>query len=60
MDGIKINVKEYKVTRGGFSLKGIDFNVKKGEIMGILGKTGSGKTILLEGVSGMFSGIVAA
>ena len=37
------------------ALKGISFEVKKGEIMGIDGKNGSGKSTLLRAIAGIFS-----
>lgn len=36
-----------------FSLSKIDFDVKKGEILGILGKTGSGKSTIINLLSGL-------
>ena len=35
------------------ALKGISFEVKKGEIMGIVGKNGSGKSTLLRAIAGI-------
>ena len=37
------------------ALKGISFDVKKGEILGIVGKNGSGKSTLLRAIGGIFS-----
>lgn len=37
------------------ALRGISFEVKKGEIMGIVGKNGRGKSTLLRAIAGIFS-----
>ena len=37
------------------ALRGISFEVKKGEIMGIVGKNGSGKSTVLRAIAGIFS-----
>lgn len=55
-----ISVENFSVKRGTFSLKQISFDVKQGEIFAILGKTGSGKTVLLESILGMYKGCSGA
>lgn len=49
-----VAVKQYRIKRGDFSLKSIDLAVDEGEIFAVLGKTGSGKTMLLESIAGFY------
>lgn len=37
------------------AVRGISFNVEKGEILGVIGKNGSGKSTLLRSIAGVFS-----
>lgn len=37
------------------ALKGIDFSLEKGKILGVIGKNGSGKSTLLRAIGGIFS-----
>ena len=37
------------------AVKGISFDVKKGEIVGLVGKNGSGKSTTLRAIAGIFS-----
>ena len=36
------------------AIKGVSFNVEKGEILGIIGKNGSGKSTMLRAIAGIF------
>jgi putative ABC transport system ATP-binding protein len=47
-------VKQFKNAAGVFTvLKGIDFNLKKGEFVAVVGKSGSGKSTLLNMITGI-------
>ncbi len=37
------------------AVRGVSFNIKKGEIVGLIGKNGSGKSTLLRSIAGIFS-----
>ena len=52
----EITIDHFTVKRGNFLLKPVSLTIKKGEIFAILGYTGSGKTVLLEAICGMFPG----
>ncbi len=54
----KIQIEKFSVARGNFRLKNIDLEIKSGEIFAILGRTGAGKTVLLETIIGMYAGEV--
>ena len=46
---IKINIKNFRYTsRSPFELKNINIEIKKGEKIGIMGTTGSGKSTIIE------------
>ena len=49
-----LDVRNLSLRRGSFELKDIDFSVADGEIFSILGRTGAGKTVLLESIAGTY------
>lgn len=50
-----IAVRDLVVRAGTFSMRGISFEVPRGEYAVVMGRTGSGKTTLLEAVCGLRS-----
>lgn len=50
-----IKIKNYSLKLGNFTLNNINLEIKEGEIFAILGKTGSGKTVLLESIAGFYN-----
>lgn len=48
-----IELREVTVTSGGFSLKDVSFAVQQGEHVALMGRTGQGKTTLLEAICGL-------
>lgn len=52
----EIEIRDFSVKRGGFYLKPMSLKIQDGEIFAVLGYTGSGKTVLLEALGGMFAG----
>lgn len=53
MDNI-LNIENMKKEVGNFKLGPIDLKIKRGEIFTILGKTGAGKSLLMELISGFY------
>jgi len=49
-----IDLEQFSVSVGSFSLKNINLQIYENEIFAILGKTGSGKTVLLESIAGFY------
>lgn len=52
-----IEINNYSTQLGTFLLKNINLHIYRNEIFAILGKTGSGKTALLESIAGFYKGI---
>ena len=51
-----LEIRDFSVQRGSFTLGPLSCTIRKNEIFAILGYTGSGKTILLESLCGLFPG----
>ena len=58
------DIKKFSIRKTLFSrekttlytaIRGVSFDIKKGEIVGICGKNGSGKSTLLRAIAGIFS-----
>ncbi|MGM0770958.1 MAG: ATP-binding cassette domain-containing protein [Halobacteriota archaeon] len=49
-----IEIKDLSIKLDDFKLENIDLSIKEGEYFCILGPTGSGKTILLETIAGIY------
>lgn len=52
--GGSIRVRNLLATRGSFSLRVPSLDVQPGQVFAIVGRTGSGKTVLLESIAGAF------
>ncbi|MEG0662350.1 MAG: ATP-binding cassette domain-containing protein [Anaerovoracaceae bacterium] len=50
-----VSLKNYTLEVGKFQLKNISLEVFEDEIVAIIGKTGSGKTLLLESIAGVYT-----
>jgi len=50
-----ITIENYNLKLGNFTLNNINLEIKEGEIFAILGRTGSGKTVLLESIAGFYN-----
>lgn len=49
-----IEIRDYSLTKGSFRLQNINLVIDPHEIFVLLGKTGSGKTLLLESIAGFY------
>jgi ABC-type Fe3+/spermidine/putrescine transport system ATPase subunit len=52
--GNVLDIKNLDISAGQFRLRNVNLAVKKGEFNVILGPTGSGKTLLLEAIAGLY------
>ena len=48
-----IQIKDLCIKQGDFKLDGVNLNINKGEYVVLMGKTGSGKTTVLEAICGL-------
>lgn len=51
---LHFNLKSFRYEESGFNLENIQFDLKRGEILGILGESGCGKSTLLKLLSGQY------
>lgn len=49
-----VEIKDFSIQLGKFKLNNINLTIYEKEIFAILGKTGSGKTVLLESIAGFY------
>ncbi len=49
-----IRMSNFSIVRGDFKLENISLDIADGEVLAIVGKTGSGKTLLLESLAGLY------
>lgn len=54
MTNTMVEIKNYSIQLGSFQLNNINLNISEKEIFAVLGRTGSGKTVLLESVAGFY------
>lgn len=47
-----VEIKHLNTKLGAFELKDINMNIEKGEFLSVIGRSGSGKTVLLESIAG--------
>lgn len=50
-----LNIENLKMKAGKFEIGPINLDVKKGEVFAFLGKTGAGKTLLMELIAGFYN-----
>lgn len=54
MENPILKIQDYSVRRGDFLLEKINLSIYEREIFAILGKSGAGKTVLLESIAGIY------
>jgi len=57
-----LKVESLNLTAGGFQLEDISFRVEKGEYFVLMGRTGSGKSLLIQSIAGLIridSGVIS-
>jgi len=53
MTNVLLNVKDLKVAYGGIqAVKGVDFEVREGELVSLIGSNGAGKTTTMKAITG--------
>ncbi len=53
MDEITISVKDVSVSHGKFKIKHISFELQNGEILGLIGRSGAGKSTIIKTLIGL-------
>lgn len=49
-----LSIKDMKMQAGKFELGPINLDIERGEVFAFLGKTGAGKTLLIELIAGFY------
>lgn len=50
---LRLSVSNVNISHRGFRLENVDFNLQSGELMGLVGKSGSGKSTILNAILGL-------
>lgn len=51
-----VSVRDFSLSRGSFRLKNVSLDIRPNEKFALLGRTGAGKTVLLESIAGFYRG----